>query len=99
MIESIIEYYTFYNEPLNTLDPPVVAQIKFGEMEKNTILVEKDGCLRWKKMSHEKLLHDFTILVGMKVSNLIQSLKESNPSIELIDKNFECIVGIRRNAE
>ena len=86
------ECITMENEPLNVSDHyPVTCTFKLGSVECNTIIIESSGSIKWNKMRPEKLAHDYTLPVDIKIRDLVDSLMEKQPTSALIDEAFDRI--------
>ena len=100
LADNVLECITFDQEVLNTSDHnPLHIKIHLGEVEKNTIVMEKKGGLRWNKLTPEKLLNDYTIPVGEGIDTIIDSLNSSQTTPGIIDKAFSDVTNILRKAE
>ena len=86
------ECITMENEPLNVSDHyPITCTFKLGSVDCNTIIIEPSGSIKWNKMRPERLAHDYTLPVDIKIRDLVDSLSEKQPTSALIDEAFDRI--------
>ena len=97
---TLTECVTSDNETSNVSDHnPVHIKINIGEIERNTIFFNRKGCLKWSKISDEKLLNDFAKPIGAGISDIIAQLNSEPISPVSIDSAFDRVIDLIKSAE